>query len=427
MIANSNPDIVVVGAGAGGLGAARTAVDLGLSVQVLEAKDRVGGRVWTDESMGVGWDPGAHWLHNADHNFFGRFAERVGWPIDKGGWRRMSLRAREALDEAAAEEWEAYWEACYDAIDRAGAQGLDIPASEVIPPHPRWGVMFASFFAALAGVEPDRTSALDVSRYENGHNNWRVAPGYGALVAEYGRGLPVALVTPVTRIDWSGPGVSVETPRGTLRCRAVVVTASTSSLAEGHIRFAPDLAAATQDAIASVPLGEAEKVAFRVKDELVAAFPRNSHIFIEHATPEHMRFQVRPLGTPVIIAWANGRFARELHIEGRDATIDFAEKGLVRLFGADMLKGVVARATSDWLGDPYIRGGYSCAKPGKAHCRAALREPVAERLFFAGETTHPTAFGTVHGAREEGEAAVRRIAALLGHPVPESAAAAASG
>ncbi len=421
---NSNPDIVVVGAGAGGLGAARTAVDLGLSVQVLEAKDRVGGRCWTDESMGVGWDPGAHWLHNADHNFFARFAEREGWPIDTDGWKRMSLRAREALDAHAAEEWEAYWEAAYEAIDRAGAEGRDVPASEVIPPHPRWGVMFASFFAALAGVEPDRTSALDVSRYDNGYNNWRVAPGYGALVAHYGRGLPVALDTPVTRIDWSGDGVRVETAKGALSCRAVVVTASTSTLAEGHVRFAPDLPAATRDAIESVPLGEAEKVAFRVRDELVAAFPRNSHIFIEHSTPEHMRFQVRPLGTPVIIAWANGRFARALHAEGRQAMIDFAEAGLVKLFGADMLKGVVARATSDWLGDPYIRGGYSCAKPGKAGCRAKLREPVAGRIFFAGETTHPTAFGTVHGARDEGEDAVRRIAASFGRTAP---AATASG
>ncbi len=419
----SNPDIVVVGAGAGGMGAARTALDLGLSVQVLEAKDRVGGRVWTDESMGVGWDSGAHWLHNADHNFFARFAEREGWPIDKDGWKRMSLRARDALDERDAEEWEAYWEACYEAIDRAGEKGLDIPASEVIPDHPRWRVMFDSFFAALAGVEPDRTSALDVSRYDNGYKNWRVAPGYGALVAHYGRGLPIALATPVTGIDWSGPRVRVETAKGTLASRAVVVTVSTSTLAEGHIRFAPALPAEVADAIASVPLGEAEKVAFRVRDELVAQFPRNSHVFVEHATPEHMRFQVRPLGTPVIIAWANGRFARALHAEGRPATIDFAEKGLVKLFGAEMLNGVVARATSDWLGDPFIRGGYSCALPGKAACREVLRTPVAGRLYFAGETTHPTAFGTVHGAREEGEAAVRRIARSLGHDVTEGAAA----
>ncbi len=420
---NANPDIVVVGAGAGGLGAARTAIELGLTVQVLEAKGRVGGRVWTDESMGVGWDPGAHWLHDASHNFFGQFAEQEGWPLDKDGWRRMSLRARDTLDERSADEWEAYWESAYDAIDRAGAQGLDVRASEVIPPHPRWRVMFDSFFAALAGVEPDRTSALDVSRYENGYNNWRVAPGYGALVAEYGRGMPVALDTPVTRIDWCGRDVRVETVKGALTCRAVVVTASTSALAEGRIAFAPDLPAATREAIEMVPLGEAEKVAFRVRDELVAEFPRNSHVFIEHSTSEHMRFQVRPLGTPVIIAWANGRFARALHGKGRAAMIDFAEQGLVRLFGADMLNGVVARATSDWLGDPFIRGGYSCALPGKAHCRAALREPLADRIFFAGETTHPTAFGTVHGARAEGETAVRRIAARLGVIAPAAAAA----
>jgi monoamine oxidase len=409
----SNPDLVVVGAGAGGLSAARTAIDLGLTVAVLEAKDRVGGRVHTDFSMGVGWDPGAHWLHNADRNFFGRYAAEIGWPIDKDGWKRMSLRAKDVLDDASAAEWEDYWEAAFAAIEEAGRKGLDVPASEVIPPNPRWRAMFDSFFAALAGVEPDRTSALDNSRYDNGYNNWRIAPGYGALVARYGRGLPVALSTPVERIDWSGRRIAVDTPRGRFTCRAVIVNASTSALAAEVIRFTPDLPAATRDAILSVPLGEAEKVAFRVRDELVAHFPRNAHVFREHRTMEHMRVQVKPLDTPVIICWANGRFARRLLDDGQDAFVDFARETVRVVFGADMLQGVIATASSDWLTDPYIRGGYSCALPGKAESRAALREPVDDRLFFAGEATHPTAFGTVHGSHEEGVAAAQRVAAVM--------------
>jgi monoamine oxidase len=413
---SSDPDVVVVGAGAGGLAAGRTCQELGLTVAVLEAKDRVGGRVHTDLSMGVPWDPGAHWLHDAENNFFGRYAVEYGFVLDKDGWRRMSLRARDALDDDSAAEWEEYWEAAFAAIEEAGAKGLDIAASEVVPPHPRWRVMFDSFFAALAGVEPDRTSALDNSRYEHGSNNWRVAPGYGALVAHYGRDVPVALSTPATRIVRSGKRIRVETPRGAFSCGAAIVNASTSALAEGCLRFDPALPAEVRDAIESVPLGEAEKVAFRVRDELVADFPRNSHVFIEHRTMEHMRVQVRPLGMPVVIAWANGRFARKLMEEGRAATIDFAERTVTDVFGADMLKGVVARATSNWLGDPFIRGGYSCALPGKAECRAVLRHGVDERLLFAGETTHPTAFGTVHGAQEEGVAAARRVAALLRAP-----------
>ena len=97
----------------------------------------------------------------------------------------------------------------FAAIEEAGAKGLDVPASDVIPPHPRWRVMFDSFFAALAGVEPDRTSALDNARYDHGDANWRVAPGYGALVAHYGRNVPVALSTPVSRIDRSGKRIEV--------------------------------------------------------------------------------------------------------------------------------------------------------------------------------------------------------------------------
>jgi monoamine oxidase len=414
----SEPDLVVVGAGAAGLAAARTALDRGLTVTVLEARDRVGGRVITDTSLGVPWDPGAHWLHDASNNFFSRYALANGFAIDKDGWKRMSLRAQGVLDERSAEEWEAYWESAFEAIEEAGRRGLDIPASEVIPAHPRFRVMFDSFFAALAGVEPDRTSALDNSRYEHGHNNWRVAPGYGALVAHYGKGLPVVTSAPAERIRWDGPRIAVETPRGRFVCRAMIVTASTSALAAGMIRFDPALPPATDEAIASVPLGEAEKVAFRVRDELVRDFPRNSHIFLEHMTFEHMRVQVRPLGTPVIICWANGRFAKRLSDEGRDATVAFAKDTVARVFGSDMLEGVLATATSSWCADPFIRGGYSCALPGKADRREAIRHPVADRIFFAGEATHPTAFGTVHGAYEEGVAAATRVAALLGIRAP---------
>jgi monoamine oxidase len=249
-----------------------------------------------------------------------------------------------------------------------------------------------------------------------------VAPGYGALVAHYGRGLPVALSTPVERIDWSGQRVVVDTPRGRFTSRAVIVNASTSALAADMIRFTPDLPVATRDAIESVPLGEAEKAAFRVKEELLAEFPRNAHVFIEHHTMEHMRVQVKPLGTPLIICWANGRFARQLMGQGRPAFLDFARETVRKAFGAEMLNGITATAMSDWLTDPYIRGGYSCALPGKAECRAVLREPVADRLFFAGETTHPTAFGTVHGSYEEGVAAARRAAALLGAGAPVASA-----
>src|SRR5690606_1727315 len=130
---------------------------------------------------------------------------------------------------------EAYFDACFAAIDRAGAAGRDVAASEVIPHDARFRVMFESWYAAVSGAEPERSSTLDDARYVNG-GNWRVRPGYGALVAAYGRGLPVRLSTPVRRIRWDGGAVRVETARGRLRCRCVVVTASTTALARGALR-----------------------------------------------------------------------------------------------------------------------------------------------------------------------------------------------
>ncbi len=404
---------MIVGAGAAGLAAARSAGAQGVSLLVLEAKRRIGGRAHTDtETFGVPWDRGAHWLHSAGTNPFVRFADQQGLAYERSPAPIRLWRGDGFADPALHADVRSYYARAYEAVGDAGARGLDIAAAEVVPPHERYRAMFESWFAALAGVEPERMSTLDYWRYEEVGGNYRVEMGYGALLQRWGTGIPVELATAARRIRWGGEGVTIETARGDLRARAVIVTVSTSALTAGRIRFDPPLPAAAQDAFAGVPLGEANKVALAFeRDAFDLTEP--GHVHFEHGTLEAIRFEIRPFGRNLAIGYLGGRFARELEARGPDAMADFALERLVAVLGSGIRRHLKGVASTAWCGDPDIRGGYSCALPGQAHLRPVLSEPVAERIFFAGEACALDAYGTVHGAAKSGAAAAETACKVL--------------
>ena len=407
-------DLIVVGAGAAGLAAVRRARELGLSVIVLEAKDRIGGRAHTEAAFGVPWDRGAHWLHNTACNPFVRFADAFGFAYEPAPAPRR-VWADGWADAALEAELDAYYARAFAAVVAAGAAGLDVPAALVIPPHPRFRAMFDTLLAAFAGVDPDRLSTRDYARYENEGGNWRVVDGYGALLARYGEGLPVTLGTPVLRIRWGGRDVSVETGRGILEGRTAVVTASTSVLAAGGIGFDPPLPARKQEALAAVPLGAANKVAIGLAPGRFG--PEDCYrLHIEHRSPQACLFEFRSFGRDLAQGYLAGRFAAELEAAGAAAMADFAVGQLVEVFGTGLRKHVRGVATTAWCGDAEIRGGYSCALPGQADLRRRLAEPLAERVFFAGEACSLAAYGTVHGAALTGTATAEAIASELQRP-----------
>ncbi len=407
-----DPDVVVVGAGAAGLAAARALLEAGLTVTVIEAKDRIGGRAVTQTSHGVAWDRGAHWLHDHKRNYFSRFAETAGIPLQPVAASRRLWTGDAWADDDLIRDYNAY---CNLAFDRLLTQGLaeeDTPVSDALPEHFQYRPMFESLYAALSGMEPDRSSAFDEYRYREDTGNRRVHIGYGALLARFGEPVPVSLSTPAQRIDWSGTGVVVESPAGSLTASAALVTVSNAVLAQGRIRFSPGLPPALQQAIEDIPLGEAEKVAV-VFDRNVFGFEEDTNLSFIHTGSRAARFQVRPFGKNIAVAYMAGRFAREIRAAGADAMIDFAVAQLIDVFGAGIRSAIVGCEATGWCTDPLIGGGYSSAPPGKADARLALSVPVAERVFLAGEAHAIDAYGTVHGAYNSGvETAAKVIQAL---------------
>ena len=109
-----------------------------------------------------------------------------------------------------------------------------------------------------------------------------------------------------------------------------------------------------------------------------------------------------------------GTFGRELSAKGEAAMIDFATTWLSGLYGADIKNSVKRRHATRWNNEPWVLGAWSAAAPGAQPARKILTEPVSGRIFFAGEATHESLWGTVNGAWESGERAADAVLKLIG-------------
>jgi monoamine oxidase len=399
-------DVVIIGAGAAGIAAAKHLVAARMAVEVVEARERLGGRAHTVSSgFGFAVDLGCEWLHSADINPWTGIARALGFTVDETlpDWGR---RIAFFEGDAAQREWQAAMDAFYARLERAANAAEDRPASSVLDPDSKWNALLGAISNWANGAELDRVSTIDYSRYDPTYINWRVIEGYGALIARYGEGLPVAFGTTVERIDHAGPRIRVVTNRGTLTARAVIVTLPTTVLAEERVQFSPALPHKTA-AAAGLPLGNVNKLFLRLDEAGTEELARESdhHLVGALDRVETGSYQIRPHGWPVIAGFFGGQLSAALERDGLEAMTEFAKGELAGLFGNGIKAHLSPIAGSAWGLDPFARGSYSMALPGHADDRAALSAPVDGRLFFAGEACSIEHYGTAHGAYLCGEAA----------------------
>ena len=407
----SEVDVAIIGAGAAGLGAARAFDNSGLSIVVLEARDRVGGRGHTIMAApGIPFDVGCGWLHSADQNSFVEIARQLNFEIDstRPPWREQSFDSIFPPKERA--DFNRALDAFYDRLDEAASTGRDCAASAYLEPGNRWNPMIDALSTYINGCELDQVSIIDTAAYEDTEINWRVREGYGALIAAYGAPCPFALNADVRLIDHSGKRVRIETSRGTLSAARVIVTIPTNLLADEAVRFHPSLPAKVA-AARGLPLGLADKVMLSLDQP--EALPKDGNLRAAPMRTAMGSFHLRPFGEACIEGFFGGRFARQLEDAGDGALAAQAIDEIVGLLGSDFRRRLKPLAESRWAHDTFARGSYSHALPGHAGDRAVLAAPVDGRLFFAGEATSPEFFSTAHGARDSGERAAREVLASL--------------
>ncbi len=410
-------DIVVIGAGAAGIAAARRIQAAGRRVIVIEATDRIGGRCLTDTaSYDVPFDRGARWLHSPDTNPMIRFARSAGlevYPAPLGQKIRIGRRFARAGE---TEEFLAAMVRANRAIDDVAHGRTDMSCAAALPKDLGDWTGTAEFVLGPSFTGKD---ARDVSVMDKGRAQDRTAAiacrqGLGTLIARLGEALPVSLSTPASRVGWSGRDVAVETPAGRIAARAAIITVSSNVLTAGGIRFAPDLPRRQLDAAAKLSLGSYDRIALQLPGNPLGLARDDVLIEQSNSTRTALLFANRA-GSALCIIDVAGSFGRDLAAQGEPAMTAFAREWLARLFGSEATAGVKNVSATNWNRAPYVLGAMSAAAPGWQPSRRILTEPVGA-LFLAGEATHETLWGTVDGAWESGEraadAALRKIGAI---------------
>lgn len=406
----TDADVVVIGAGVAGLAAAGTLSHAGRRVVTLEARGRIGGRAFTDAAtLGVPFDRGAHWLHNADVNPFRADALRVGralWPspvddllVLRDG--RPVPDGTTSLSAATASLERRAW--------LRGLLGGDFAVGSVARGEFEEA---AAHLAALAmATDPDRLSVEDYGALAEGADEV-VEGGLGALVADLGAAIAVRTGHAVRHVDWSVAGqIRVIGDFGTITARRVVITVPPPVLAADAIRFTPPLPEDRRAALAALAGGRFVKVGLRL-DAPLRETPE--YVFDIAAARRGEAFGIHldrrlPLAT-VIFA---GSHAEAVCREGAAALEAAGRQALAAALGTATGGRIRAATSTDWSADPLSGGAYTVLRVGASGARERYAEPIDDRLFFAGDSAGGPYAITVMGARLSGEAAA---AAILSRP-----------
>lgn len=432
------PRVVVVGAGMAGIVAARLLHDAGCNVTVLEARQRLGGRIWTDDRLGAPCDLGASWVHGADNNPLTDWCEAIGvalavtseqtrflfvggTQLDEGtilqrAWRGQLL-AKRAIDRLSKRL----------ALKLANGEAPQITLAHALEPllnhrrlRPIDKRVLAWRIATAEGVQGAPAHLLDLRDWfpkETEMVNALPLGGYKQLIEDGAQGVEIRRNEAVEAIHYNTQGVTVRTAQSVYAADMAIVTVPLAILQRGQIRFDPPLPPQKQMAIARIGFGDGA-----VLNKLIIRFPEvfwpetsNRFLSLLEDGRDRGLFTTwinleRYTGIPLLMTFTNGRIGAMLDQQGKDEEVlDHGLTVLRRMFGK-LPPGPVGYIFTRWLSDPWAQGSYSYPKVGyDLHDRVIYGEPVADRVYFAGEATDLAHYGTVHAALLSGQRAAQRL------------------
>ncbi|HIG59971.1 MAG TPA: FAD-dependent oxidoreductase [Gammaproteobacteria bacterium] len=404
--------IVIVGAGAAGLTAAKELRRLEQNFILLEASHRIGGRAYTEVlAPNMPFDLGAHWIMEPSKNPLMRLAERYRLRLEKDGKHYTAGRYFEDggwLPKGSERDLGAYWDKQFEAMAQAIKGHQDISVYDAIDNDNRWAGYFHALYAKDNTRDVDQASAEDALAFVREEDDLAVASGLGTLMIRYSQGVPVMLNTAVRSVDYSGSRLKLNTAKGRIHADKVILTVSNGVLASQGIEFKPALPNWKLDAIQGLPLGSHTRVALMFDKAVLHELPAYFTINTSKEGPIHFRNQ--PFGNDYVEIVMGGRVAEWLEKSGQRATVEFVLAKLRDVLGSKAVPYPTHHIVSAWNGDEWAKGAYSCAQPGAADQRSILAQAIDNRIYFAGEATSSTAYASIHGACISGRDAARAAA-----------------
>lgn len=409
----SNPDVIVVGAGAAGLAAARHLIDGGLTVMIVEADSRIGGRAYTEsETFGFPYDRGCHWLHHADTNFWVGYGQQHRFDVYPDDGEEILFSEGRPAPRAELDD---FFQSIGSILEKAWeeSRGMpDAPISDYLDDdHPLRASIESLIINDWYGLEPHEISAEFVLN-DDDDNDWLCAQGLGTLVAHYGRDLNVRTNVEVSEVKWGKNGVTVTTNNGSIRSKAVVLTMSTGVLASGHIRFTPGLPQWKTESFHAFPMGSYNHIALLYKGDVLGNGP-NKYIIPLANDKREPGLASNVNDTGLIMIYIGGDLGRELENDGMEAAIDFGAQYVQSLAGTGSGSDLISGTFTRWSHNPWTLGSYAAARPGGLPSRESLRRSIDDRLFFAGDACHPEGSSSVSRAHDSGVEVAKAVVAAM--------------
>ncbi len=422
---STSASVLVLGAGIAGLAAAQALTEQGRSVIILEARNRVGGRMWTDSSLGVPLDLGASWIHGVNGNPITKLAKQFGVktvPTDDENSIMFNADGSEYSD-VEWEETESLFEEIYEEValmqeetenDTSLQDAFDAVLSEYdLSDEQRRRLNYYAYLGTSLeyGADMNDLSLWEWDQDEEFGGEEVIFPGgYNQITNGLAKGLDIRLETVVKTIRYGDDGVVVETTAGDFVADQAVVTFPLGVLKQASVKFEPPLPESKQSAIQKLAMGVLNKVYLRFPevfwDENVETISYLGDVLGEWS--DWLSF-VPFTGEPVLMAFHGGDKGFALENLSDDMIVAGAMKTLQVMFGESVPEPIGVLITR-WGKDPFALGAYSHIPPfASGEDYDALFEPVDDKLYFAGEATSREYPSTVHGAYLSGLAAAREM------------------
>jgi monoamine oxidase len=434
--ASDEYDVIVVGAGAAGLAAAAHLSRNGKSVCVLEARDRIGGRILTVRPRGaaIPLELGAEFIHGESPSIFEQLRLAGDVAVDTAQTRyRVPQPGRMKRSEDL-------FETMQQRLERIPKPRVDLPFAEFLDKHRRQLSPTVRSFATMLvegfdAADPARASAIEILKEWGGGSaadapTFRPQRGYGALMDSLAGSLDpaqtsVQLECAVNEVRWRRGEVNVSYSRhgepGAVRAARAIITLPLSvmqlpALTPGSVLFTPTLPR-KQLPLSRLLMGPVVKLVLCFSrpfwSEIDAGVHRDVAFFHAQNAPFPTFWTSLPVRAPVLIAWSGGPKAAKLVARSTDEVLRPALASVAAIFGKrrDYRKMLEAVYWHDWQSDPYSSGAYSYAGVGGGPAKKQLAKSVEQTLFFAGEALDREESSSVGGALSTGQKVAKEILA----------------